>query len=122
MPKMRYHLCFLLCASSSAQGAALPPWRRDMSHFSIGTSSSSSTRASALAEKRAGWEYGPSIAGNTAFYPAGSIGGPVAKAQGDSLEAFQDELSVKNDADAKAAQASIVAVSTFGRLILEIFA
>jgi len=38
------------------------------------------------------------------------------------LEAFQDELSVKNDADAKAAQASIVAVSTFGRLILEIFA
>jgi len=93
-----------------------------MSPFSIGTSSSSSTRASALAEKRAGWQYGPSIAGNTAFYPAGSIGGPVAKAQGDRFEIFSDKLSTKNDEDAKAAQASIVAVSTSERLILEICA
>jgi len=119
---MRYQLCFLLCASTSAHGAVLPSWRRDISPFSIGTSSSSSTRASELAEKRAGWEYGPSIAGNTAFYPAGSIGGPVAKAQGDRLEAFQDELSVKNDADAKSAQAFIVAVSTFEILGAEIYA
>ncbi|KAI4629475.1 uncharacterized protein J4E87_003739 [Alternaria ethzedia] len=87
-----------------------------MSPFSIGTSTSSSTRASALAEKRAGWEYGPSIAGNTAFYPAGSIGGPVAKAQGDRFEVFSDELSTKNDEDAKAAQASIVAAGGLNTL------
>ena len=119
---MRYQLCFLVCASISAHGAVLPPRGQDISSFSIGTSTSNSKRASALAEKRAGWEYGPSIAGNTAFYPAGSIGGPVAKAQGDSLEAFQDKLSVKNDVDAKAAQAATVAVSTSERQIPEIYA
>lgn len=38
------------------------------------------------------------------------------------MEAFQDKLSVKNDVDAKAAQAATVAVSTSERQIPEIYA
>ncbi|RYN92031.1 hypothetical protein AA0121_g13641, partial [Alternaria tenuissima] len=80
---------------------------RDSSVFTLPNASGNSERALALAEKRAGWEYGPSIAGNTAFYPAGSIGGPVAKDVADRFSNFQDKVHANVVNDSRLAAASI---------------
>lgn len=100
----------MLCASTSVHGASVQHPRQNLSPFTIPNASSNSTRALALAEKRAGWEYGPSIAGNTAFYPAGSLGGPIAKEVADSFTDFQDTVHANVINDSRIAAASIVAV------------
>ena len=109
---MLNHVCLILCTSVAVHGAVVQRSSQEVSPFSISNASSTSTRASALAEKRAGWEYGPSVAGNTAFYPAGSIGGPAAKAVVESFSAFLDAVDAKVLDDSKASGASIVAVHT----------
>lgn len=101
----------MFCASLFAYGAVQLP-RQDLSPFSISTASSNSTRAFTLAEKRAGWEYGPSIAGDTAWYPVGSIGVLATKAAYDRFSGFQDGINAKVIANSKIAEASIAAVRT----------
>jgi hypothetical protein len=100
----------MLCASTSVRGASVQHPYHNVSLFTIPDGSSNSTRALALAEKRAGWEYGPSIAGNTAFYPAGSLGGPAAKEVADRFIDFQDTVHASVINDSRIAAASIVAV------------
>jgi arachidonate 15-lipoxygenase (second type)/8-lipoxygenase (S-type) len=101
---------YMLWASASVHEASVQRPHQYLSPFTIPNASSSSTRALALAEKRAGWEYGPSIAGNTAFYPAGSLGGPVAKEMADRFSDFQDTVYANVINDSRIAAASIVAV------------
>ena len=101
---------YMLWASTSVHEASVQRPYQNPVPFTIPKSSSSSARALALAEKRAGWDYGPSIAGNTAFYPAGSLGGPVAKEMADRFSDFQDTVYVNVINDSRTAAASIVAV------------
>lgn len=75
--------------------------------FTISNASSQNARALALAEKRAGWEYGPSVAGDTAFYPSGSIGGPVAKEVTDRFSDFLDTVHANVINDSRIAAASM---------------
>ncbi|KAI0571342.1 Lipoxygenase [Pyrenophora tritici-repentis] len=98
---------FMLCAITSIHGASVHRPDQDISLFTIPNASGNSTRALALAEKRAGWEYGPSIAGDTAFYPTGSIGGPVAKRVADRFSDFQDAVHANVINDSRMAAASI---------------
>jgi hypothetical protein len=107
---MRNQICFVLWASTSVHGASVRYPHRDSSVFTLPNASGNSERALALAEKRAGWEYGPSIAGNTAFYPAGSIGGPVAKDVADRFSNFQDKVHANVVNDSRLAAASIAEV------------
>lgn len=100
----------MLCASAAVHATAVRRSCQEISSFSISNTSSTSTRASAVAEKRAGWIYGPSIAGNTSFYPTGSIGGPVTNAVLESFSAFLDVIDTNVINDSKASKASIVAV------------
>jgi hypothetical protein len=109
-PTMRNQMYYMLWASASVHEASVQRPHQYLSPFTIPNASSSSTRALALAEKRAGWEYGPSIAGNTAFYPAGSLGGPVAKEMADRFSDFQDTVYANVINDSRIAAASIVAV------------
>lgn len=107
---MLFYICLMLYARVVVHGAAVQRVCQEVSSFSISNTSGTSTRASALAEKRAGWQYGPSIAGNTSFYPTGSIGGPVTKAVSESFSAFLDMVDTNVVNDSKACGASIVAV------------
>lgn len=107
---MLSYIGLILCASAFAHETVVQRSCQEASPFSITNASSTSTRASALAAKRAGWQYGPSVAGNTAFYPAGSIGGPATKAVLESFSAFLDVVDTKVVSDSKASGASIVAV------------
>ncbi|KAF1828118.1 Lipoxygenase [Decorospora gaudefroyi] len=61
-------------------------------------------------------EYGPSIAGNTAFYPAGSLGGPVAKEVADRFSEFQDTVYADVINNSKIAAASIIAAGGLNAL------
>jgi hypothetical protein len=108
--KMRNQIYFMLYASTPVHEASVQRPHQNLSPFTIPNASSSNTRALTLAEKRAGWEYGPSIAGNTAFYPAGSLGGPAAKEMADRFSDFQDTVYANVINDSRIAAASIVAV------------
>ncbi|KAJ6192053.1 lipoxygenase [Bipolaris maydis] len=77
--------------------------------FTISNASSGKIRALALAEKRAGWQYGPSVAGDTSFYPSGSIGGPVAKEVTDRFSDFLDTVHANVINDSRIAAATILA-------------
>jgi hypothetical protein len=100
----------MLCASTPVYGASIPHPHQYPSLFTIPNASNNSARAFAIAEKRAGWEYGPSIAGNTAFYPAGPLGSSVAKEVADRFSDFQDTVHANVINDSRIAAASIVAV------------
>lgn len=109
---MRSQLCLLLCASIAANAVILRQTRRSNSTiFTLPTTKNDiGPRGFALAEKRAGWTYGPSIAGDTAFYPAGSLGEPAAKAVADRFSVFQDGVAKNVLANSQVAGAAIVAV------------
>jgi arachidonate 15-lipoxygenase (second type)/8-lipoxygenase (S-type) len=100
----------MLYASAPICEASVQYPHPDPYPFTISNASSNKTRALALAEKRAGWDYGPSVAGDTAFYPSGSIGGPVAKEVADRFSDFLDTVHTNVINDSRIAVASISAV------------
>ncbi|KAI0554027.1 lipoxygenase [Xylaria curta] len=62
-----------------------------------------STRAEALRVKREGWQYGPSIAGNTSFYPIGTLADVTTKADTDALFTFQNKHAANVNIDKQTA-------------------
>jgi hypothetical protein len=77
----------LLCAGVAVEAAAiggtsqLKPRQTVTAAFVLPIVDTNITeRVSALEIKRSGWQYGPSIAGNTAFFPTGTLGSAVALA------------------------------------------
>lgn len=99
-----------LCASRSICEAFTQRPHQDRSPLTVSNASSNRARALALEEKRGGWEYGPSIAGDTAFYPTGSIGGPVAKQVVDRFSDFLDTVHANVINDSRIAAASVLVV------------
>ncbi|KAL6156070.1 hypothetical protein ACJBU6_04067 [Exserohilum turcicum] len=97
----------MLCASAPVCEASMQHPYPEPYPFTISNASSQNARALALAEKRAGWEYGPSVAGDTAFYPSGSIGGPVAKEVTDRFSDFLDTVHANVINDSRIAAASM---------------
>ncbi|KAK5629358.1 hypothetical protein RRF57_005073 [Xylaria bambusicola] len=86
----------ILCAGIAVEAAAI----RGGSHISRpaedrytlpSLSVDVSARAEALRVKREGWQYGPSIAGNTSFYPIGALADVATKADTNALFTFQDK-------------------------------
>jgi hypothetical protein len=102
---------FAALLTSTVTGAAITPRDSVASPFSLPQSSTNSSRAADLAIKRAGWLYGPSIAGNTSFYPAGSIGQPTAENQATTLLQFVAAVRENVTSDSLGAAAATVLVS-----------
>lgn len=89
-------LSSVLCAGVAVQAAAIQGSRlpRGGPHsirqtgnpYSLpALSSDLSARANDVQVKREGWQYGPSIAGNTSFYPVGTLADVATKADTDAL-------------------------------------
>jgi arachidonate 15-lipoxygenase (second type)/8-lipoxygenase (S-type) len=100
----------MLCTSMFVHGASVQHTHLQPFLFTTPNVSGNRARTLALAEKRAGWDYGPSIAGNTAFYPTGSIGGPAAKQVADGFSAFLSTINAKVVNDSRISAAWIVEV------------
>lgn len=93
---MRNIIPGLLCAGIAAvEGAAVPSSRsvskrQDQEPFSLPQYNiNSSARVAGIEAKREGWVYGPSIAGNTSFYPTGSLGDAAVEADNTAAFAFR---------------------------------
>lgn len=52
-------------------------------------STNGTARVADIETKRGGWLYGPSIAGNTSFYPTGALGDAAAEAGSTAAFAFR---------------------------------
>lgn len=64
--------------------------RQDQTLFSLPQFAvNGSSRVADIQAKREGWAYGPSIAGNTSFYPTGSLGDAAVEADNTAAFAFR---------------------------------
>jgi arachidonate 15-lipoxygenase (second type)/8-lipoxygenase (S-type) len=105
----------LLCAQVVVDAAAIGggaqarPRQAAKSYALPSTDADFEARSVQLALKRNGWQYGPSIAGNTAFYPAGVLGSAAALADKEVVFTFLDAHSANTQLDAKEATAAITA-------------
>jgi hypothetical protein len=80
--------------------------------FSLPMSDSDPTaRAQAIAIKRQSFLYGPSIAGNTSFYPTGPLGNTISQNDTDAFFAMQNIIVADMQSDAVTAGAAIEQVS-----------
>ena len=86
----------LLASAIAVESAALPAvqplsTRQDESAYSLPQfDGDRELRVAGLNEKRQGWAYGPSIAGNTSFYPTGTLGDAAVEADNEAAFAFRE--------------------------------
>ena len=86
----------LLASAIAVESAALPAaqqisTRQDENSYSLPQfDGDRELRIAGLEEKRQGWAYGPSIAGNTSFYPTGTLGEAAIEADNDAAFAFRE--------------------------------
>ncbi|KAK7747564.1 hypothetical protein SLS62_009063 [Diatrype stigma] len=96
---MRSFIPGLLCAwVAVVDGVAVPPSARSLTKrqgqdvFSLPQYAVNGTaRAADIEVKREGWIYGPSIAGNTSYYPNGTLGNAATAADHKAAFDFQNE-------------------------------
>ncbi|RYP03080.1 hypothetical protein DL764_005389 [Monosporascus ibericus] len=87
----------LLCAGVAVEAAAIPgagslDSRQTAAVFSLPQfATDGSARTAEIAMKQDGWQYGPSVAGDTAFYPTGVLGDIATGADVAAAFAFQDK-------------------------------
>ena len=86
----------LLASSIAVEGAALPAARptiprQEQDLYTLPQfDGHDKMRVAGLRAKREGWAYGPSIAGNTSFYPIGTLGDAAVKADNEVAFAFRE--------------------------------
>lgn len=95
LQKMLALLAGLLASAIAVEGAALPAARstiprQEQDLYTLPQFDDNEMRAAGLRAKREGWAYGPSIAGNTSFYPIGTLGDAAVKADNEVAFAFRE--------------------------------
>ena len=84
-----------------------------------GLASDSNARAAAIQTKRDTFLYGPSIAGNTSYWPTGTLGNATVNSQFASLVADGKPQVTAVQADSAAAAQAVTAVSLGSNIFYE---
>ncbi len=107
----------LLLLASTANAAALHHPPRDVVEASLPQFSNSTARADAIAIKRQGWLYGPSLLGDASFFPTGALGGSRITSDIVQFRVDSAYITAASDTDLALVQQAIAAVGPSFRFL-----